>query len=232
MSPGARLCAAVGLSLLLHGTMLAMIDRMPLGWRFGPTTGASWDGRLQARLRSPERGVEWLLPDAAGGAAQSQAPAQARENFGSPFAPADDDAARRRGPGTAGLPRYVPASELDEKPLILMRPEPEFPAGAAAEAGRVVLRLYIAETGYVDDIAVASVEPERAFEEPALRAFATARFTPGRKQGIAVKSMLTIEVLFGVPLPLAQGRLPEGPLFQPPSRGRLAPGATNRRVSQ
>ena len=199
--------------------MLAMIERMPSGWRFGATaSGASWSGALQARLRSPEREFE-------PGPGPSASPG--RESLGSTRVPGEGGAAPRSAPGAAGLPRYVPAGELDEKPLFRSRPEPDFPAGVTAASGRVVLRLYIGDTGDVDPIAVASVEPEPAFEEPAVRAFASARFTPGRKRGVAVKSVLTIEVLFGLALPITLGKPPEGQLFQPP-RGRTAPATTRR----
>jgi len=214
VSAAARISAALGLSVVLHGAMLAMIDRLPQGLRFGPgATGYSWAGVLHARLRSPE-----LAPE-------RQGPVEAKA--------AATDAAPRVGTGVPAVPRYLPASELDEKPQIRSRAEPEFPAAARVDAGRVVLRLYIAETGEVDEIAVVQAGPDAAFEEPAVRAFAGALFTPGRRRGVAVKSMVTIEVLFGIPLPLTQAKPPEGPLFQPPSRGRATPGTTaTRRENQ
>ncbi|MBC7804510.1 MAG: TonB family protein [Candidatus Parcubacteria bacterium] len=129
--------------------------------------------------------------------------------------------------GLVAPPRYLSANELDEKPQILTRPEPEFPPDAKASTGRVVLRLYISESGGMDEIGVVSVEPERVFEEPAVRAFAAALFTPGRKQGVPVRSTVTIEVLFGATLPIGPTAVPEGPLFQPP-RGR-PPAVTPRR---
>jgi len=130
-------------------------------------------------------------------------------------------------------PEHAAVFWVDEKPQIRSRAEPEFPAAARVDAGRVVLRLYIAETGEVDEIAVVQAGPDAAFEEPAVRAFAGALFTPGRRRGVAVKSMVTIEVLFGIPLPLTQAKPPEGPLFQPPSRGRATPGTTaTRRENQ
>jgi hypothetical protein len=86
-----------------------------------------------------------------------------------------------------------------------------------------VLRLFIGENGNVDEIAVLSAEPKRVFEEPAVRAFTGALFTPGRKNGEPVKSALTLELLFGAAQPIALAKPPEGPLFQAPRRGRPNP---------
>ena len=113
-----------------------------------------------------------------------------------PAAPAS--AARRE---RLPLPRWFSAAELDERPLIESHVEPQFPALALAPTGRVVLRLYVDESGRVDRIAVESGDPTGAFEQAAREAFGAARFRPGRKAGVAVKSLLRIEVNFGSPHP-------------------------------
>jgi TonB family protein len=188
------------MSLALHGGALGVIERMPRGWQLGELAPARFgSGVLQARLRAERSSSE--QPDTL-----VALPARS---------------ASRAGPGTLpAKPVYLPANELDEKPLIRNQVEPEFPAGAPLSGGRVVLRLYIGETGQVDEIAVVSAQPGQVFEQAALGAFAAARFTPGRKNGEPVKSALTLELLFGAQLPVAVHKAAEGPLWQPARRSR------------
>jgi TonB family protein len=202
----ARISAAVGASLVLHAAALAVIERMPRGWQVDePAAREFGAGVLNTRLR------------------ESSNPSQPAALAAPPRAALG--AARQPAFGPVAPPLYLPASELDEKPLIRNHVEPEFPVGAMVSEGRVVLRLFIAETGNVDEIAVVSAGPRQIFAEAATRAFARALFTPGRKDGAPVKSTMTIELLFGAPLPVAQSKPPEGPLFQPPRRGRPNPAS-------
>ena len=98
-------------------------------------------------------------------------------------------------------PRYLPAHELDRRPQILSHVEPQFPVLALVPIGRVVLRLYIDETGAVDAVAAESADRTGAFEAAARDAFAAARFLPGIKGGVPVKAVVRVEVLFGSPHP-------------------------------
>jgi TonB family protein len=114
----------------------------------------------------------------------------------------EQPAARQRPPrATPVPPRYFAVHELDRRPQILSHVEPYFPALALAPAGRVVLRLYVDETGGVDTVAVESADRTGAFEDAAREAFAAARFLPGMKDGAAVKALVRVEVLFGSPHP-------------------------------
>jgi TonB family protein len=126
-----------------------------------------------------------------------------------PIPPAPKPAPRRAPPAMAGaaplpaLPaeRYYPAHELDERPLILNQVEPYFPAEAGNASGRVRLELLIGAHGGVDAVNVLGAQPPGLFESAAKEAFAEARFRPGMRAGVAVKSALTLELLFGEPLP-------------------------------
>ena len=206
----ARFPVAIGASLLLHGAGLALIDRMPRGWQISlPEWGQLAAGALQARLRAPGND-EALVP-------APQAPTgqrAARPGAGLRHAAASSS-------GVAAGPRYLPAEELDERPLIRSPVEPVFPPDAPVASGRVVLRLLINEAGAVDEAAAVRAAPPGVFDAAAVEAFASARFTPGRKDGVAVKSALTLELRFGEALPArAQARRQELPLFQPPRRAR------------
>lgn len=72
---------------------------------------------------------------------------------------------------------------------------------ALGPTGRVVLRLYVDETGQVDEVAIESGDPTGAFEASAREAFGAAHFLPGMKGGVPVKALVRIEVLFGSPHP-------------------------------
>ena len=117
------------------------------------------------------------------------------------------DASGRNGPReiapVAVLPQahYFPTNELDTRPGIMVHIQPEYPPGALAEGvtGNAVIRIYINETGEVDDVVALSGKPPGVFEESAVRAFRLARFSPGAKGGIPVKAYATLEVLFDLP---------------------------------
>lgn len=112
-------------------------------------------------------------------------------------APLPKPAVRRAVPAE----RYFGAHELDERPLILNHVEPSFPAEAGDASGRVRLELLISAQGAVDAVNILDAQPAGLFELAAQEAFAEARFRPGMRRGAAVKSALTLELLFGEPLP-------------------------------
>jgi protein TonB len=201
-----RVPLALGASLLLHGAALALAERLPAGWtRSAPAWGQAGESVLHARLRAQPH----LLPQAASPAAPGRvAPvAEGRRN------------APPGAPGILPAPVYLPAEQLDERPQIRSHVEPAFPLDANAPFGRVVLRLLIAETGAVDKALVVRADPPGPFEVAAVEAFSPARFSPGRKSGVAVKSALTLELRFGeAPSAGAGLRRQDVPLFQPPRR--------------
>ncbi|MBU4500828.1 MAG: energy transducer TonB, partial [Gammaproteobacteria bacterium] len=50
--------------------------------------------------------------------------------------------------------------------------------------------------GRVSDLAVLSASPPGVFDESALQAFRTARFTPAQKNGRPVRALVQIEVVY------------------------------------
>lgn len=91
---------------------------------------------------------------------------------------------------------YTPAALLDVRPHPLQEILPDYPASAGNQEGTVVLQLFISEQGEVDELLVARATPRGFFEDAALAAFAPARFSPGIRSGLAVKSQLAVEVQF------------------------------------
>jgi len=206
----ARIPVALGASLILHGAALALVDRMPRGWQVTAPGWGQWSASaLQARLRAPD-----------GGDAIAPAPrSPVARGAASP-----DPALRRAAASASGIvapPKYVPAEELDERPLIRTHVQPAFPPDAPVASGRVVLLLLISEAGAVDEAVAVQADPPGFFEQAAIDAFASARFTPGRKDGHAVRSALKIELNFGAgPAVLTQSLANNVPHWQPPRRAR------------
>jgi protein TonB len=204
----ARIPVALGASLILHGAALALLDRLPRGGLPPlPEWGQFGVGALHARLRAP-----------AGEAAAVSAP-QAPAARRSARPGAGWGQAKASLPAVASTPKYYPAQELDERPLIRTPVHPEFPPGAPVASGQVVLQLLISETGDVDQATVVRASPAGVFDTAAMQAFAPARFTPGRKDGVAVGSALTVELRFGEALPtLAHTRQHDLPRYEQPRR--------------
>jgi TonB family protein len=170
-----RLGLALAASLIAHAALLQGLVALPRGWQpaasFAPSDSGS--GLLRVLLQ-PQASEPQAAPPA------------------KPAAPAA---------GVPRAPRYLAVHELDRRPQVLSHVEPHFPALALVPTGRVVLRLYIDERGVVDAVTAESADRTGAFEAAAREAFAAARFLPGIKDGVPVKSLVRVEVLFGSPHP-------------------------------
>jgi len=94
---------------------------------------------------------------------------------------------------------YYKTNELDVKPGIMVHVEPRYPLRAAQDAvsGRVVAQLFLREDGTVEQVSIVRAEPAGYFEYSVEAAFGAARFTPGMKDGQAVKVQMALEVSFG-----------------------------------
>jgi protein TonB len=192
----ARLAGALAASVALHAALVAGIGS-PFGVRWGQLPWFQPGTPIRAELR--------------GVADRPAAPAPASRPEPAPAAPAPERAANVRpaAPERSALaapqarsllpqPHYYLTRELDVQPGIMTRVEPEYPQAAAERhlSGKVVLRLFISEAGEVERLAVLRAEPPGVFEGSAERAFSVARFTPGMKDGRAVRVQMTLEVSF------------------------------------
>lgn len=107
-------------------------------------------------------------------------------------------------PGLPPAPDYFAGGRLEPGPRPLEDIDPVYPDEAKQQEGSVVLRLLINEAGAVDNVAVVRAYPAGLFERSALEAFGNAKFSPGRMLGVAVKSQITIEVMF---TPINRGKV-------------------------
>lgn len=179
-----RWTAAVAASVVLHAAAGFVLTGAPLGSPTGQGSLASHP--LQARIVAP-------APDLAASAvaALDRAPAAPEIR---PFPRPGADAPQPLG--LRASPVYYLPSQLDVRPRLTTRVDPPYPRLAPPDGGYVVLRVLIGEDGAVERALVVVADPEGFFEEAAADAFAAARFSPGRRGGIAVKSQLWIELKF------------------------------------
>ncbi len=213
-----RLGVAAALALGLHVLLLSPVRPTLIG-----TAAQEAPPRMLVRLLTPEA----LKP--AGGAASpkvlagplaapvfaavvasrptASVPAPALASGGDPKAPAPAPAAPPSPvpePGLPAAPDYFAGGTLDPGPRPLQDVDPAYPNDANQQEGSVVLRLLISESGLVDNVAVVRAYPAGLFEASALEAFGMAKFSPGKMLGVAVKSQITIEVMF---TPINRGKV-------------------------
>jgi hypothetical protein len=94
--------------------------------------------------------------------------------------------------------RYYLAHELDVRPQIMTRVDPEYPASALSRGLSVAFqtRIYIDETGRVERVMVPEGEESDLFAPAVVRAFLAARYSPGIRNGAPVKSLILLEMKF------------------------------------
>ncbi len=189
-----RFAAALAVSFALHASAIAVLEALPQGMHWGALSDAAPGGpkRLRVTLRALETGPAGGTGDLPPSATLPPPP-WPMPGTGAPAEPA-----------FAPLPaqHFYTTKELDVRPGILVRVEPEYPEKAARRflSGRVVARLLIDARGEVEKVEIVEAEPPGYFEESAVKAFQAARFTPGMKGGRPVAVQLLLEINFDSPL--------------------------------
>lgn len=176
-----RWLTAIAVSLSLHLAALALLSTFisSQGTPSARPTGVP-DAPLIVRIENAKSGT---LPAASSRQrlAQKAKPLKA--------APATNDDVPFPFPRTP-FPRYFQAAELDVLPEIQQRIElyPDELRSTVHGGGKVVIRLWIDETGHVVKAEPVSSDLPAIFVEIAARTFMQAGFLPGRKNNSAVKS--------------------------------------------
>ena len=103
-------------------------------------------------------------------------------------------------PSRPGSGRVFTPGELDTPPKLLRRVTPVYPEKARSRGlnGRVVVRLTVSSEGKAVGVSVHSADPAGYFEEEALRAVARMRFSPGKKDGRAVDTLVLMPFDFHI----------------------------------
>jgi TonB family protein len=91
----------------------------------------------------------------------------------------------------------VDIGQLDTRPVIVSRVEPTYPPMARRQNlnGQVTLRALVNERGTVDNVEVVS-STRRDFSDAATAAVRQYRFTPGMKDGVAVRVWYPLDIQF------------------------------------
>lgn len=172
-----RLGGALAASGALHVAAAVGIDALP--WA---ASGVAEDPAARA---APSLQVQLRLAEPAAASARSR---------------------RHRYPRPESAGRYYAARELDVRPAPREPVEPVYPNDAFLRdvSGRVVVRLYLAESGAVEKALIVQAEPPGYFEEAVQQAFRAARFTPAMKHGRPVKAQVVLEVRYESPHRLSE----------------------------
>jgi|GEM_PF-1016745 len=187
-----RLYVAAGLSIALHATIAVSVHRGLAGGA-APLPAAA-TSPLIARLVSTvsDAVIPVVVPEAA--AISRETAALTR-----PAITSSPDNPENNPSVTAGSVHYFKTSELDRRPFPLARIEIPSPEATDAEAGSVMIRLRISESGRVEGAKIVMGTGFAEFEAAALREFSRAQFHPGYRGNLPVRSEMLIEVTLRPP---------------------------------
>ena len=93
---------------------------------------------------------------------------------------------------------FYSTRDVDVHPRALVDIAPSYPREADDQklSGKVIVQLKLEADGRVVDVTVVKATPPDVFDETALGAFREARFSPARKEGQPVRSLILIEMTF------------------------------------
>jgi TonB family protein len=189
-----RLAAAIAASAALHAGAAYVAEVVPRGSLFGTDPLLAQPLQLHLRVLGTDP-VVVVPPVNAAPQAGARMPPPER----AAVAPAAPLAGALFGMHEGAL--YYPPSQLDVRPRLLTRVDPAYPQGAPPEGGHAVLRLLIGEDGKVERAIVVASDPVDKFGAAAAAAFGGAQFSSGKRNGVAVKSQLLIEMTFSSLVP-------------------------------
>ncbi len=207
-----RLGLAVAISLAVHGALLVLIQAQP-GSGSSSRSGAPLQARIElqpATDQGPETKGPGQMQEAASEPAPMPAvaeptqaasparvtpgtardePATAKATDAVTSAPTTETG-RPEVPFTAD-PTYYAVSVLDTPPRLLGPSDACYPQGATGEVAYVLL---INETGKVDQVSVAAVQPTGLFTGAAAELCGQLAFVPGMRNGRPVRSRVRFVV--------------------------------------
>lgn len=204
-----RLWVAASLSVALHAAIVISVQRHPGS---EPSLQSEQPtAPLMARLATAvSDAVLPVAEPAVTPAAETVATARpATTNAAPPPLASNPD------PAGDGSVHYFKTSELDRRPFPLARIEVPTPESAEALAGSVMIRLRISEHGRVEDAKIVMGTGIAEFEAAALREFSQARFYPGYRSNLPVRSEMLIEVTLRPPV--ADNKTRAAPALPPQS---------------
>jgi protein TonB len=194
-----RVSAALAVSLLLHLVIAGLI-------RGGSTTfshRASVQNFLHARISELAAPT---LPDAPPAALElnhARSPPRREHASDSPPAIAESAAAGRASNAITAArtadAKYYSARELDvyPAPLAPLMLNHTGKAAAGRSYGYALLAIMLDATGAVADVELLEVQPAGYFDDDAVKAITSTRFTPALRNGRAVKTRIVVRIDHG-----------------------------------
>jgi outer membrane biosynthesis protein TonB len=195
MSAGIRLAILLGISLLIHLVIIYGVPWAPAGGNHPARSVKASDAPHRLSVMLATTSAAKLTPAQPEIAHEAVIPEIASTE---PNAPADSSmSATNSAFSTALQTRYFNVTELDQHPAIINE-IPDNPPELLEhpQGGEIVLRLWINETGQVVKVETVSSNLPPAFIASAQNTFLHAVFTPGRKQGAAVATLMDIAVSY------------------------------------
>lgn len=204
-----RIAWALGLSIVVHAALVILIQARPGG---ASSMSGSWmvHARIeqQAPAASDAAPAPIELPEQPAAAALRSTPADGPRPAAQParepavaatkVAVAAEGGAMKKTEQPHGMempfvrdPNYYAVAALDSPPRLLGSADVCYPQGATGEVAYVLM---INEQGTVDEATVASVKPQGLFTGAAVDLCSRLKFTPGVKDGRAVRSRVRFVV--------------------------------------
>jgi TonB family protein len=195
LSAGTRLAIIIVCSLLVHLLIIYGVPWAPGGVGRSAQSVKASGGSPRLTVMLATASIDRLTP-----AQPEDVQASAMPDVASIEPKVDEEirpASRNAIFSTALETRYINSAELDQHPAII-NDIPENPPELLGypQGGEIVLRLWINETGQVVKVETVSSNLPPEFIASAQNTFLKARFNPGRKQGVAVATLMDIAVSY------------------------------------
>ncbi|MEF2146440.1 MAG: energy transducer TonB [Desulfovibrionaceae bacterium] len=112
----------------------------------------------------------------------------------------DLDAAANAAPAQSFGPASFELGQVDQAPRPLHQTPPEYPSAARQrrQTGSVELRFLVERDGNVSQVEVVKADPPGVFEDSAVRTVRKWRFSPGMRQGEAVRTWVRVPISFNL----------------------------------
>lgn len=206
---GRRIAWALGLSVAVHAALVIAIRAQPGG---APSLSGSWTVHARIEAQGPAASEAAAAPIESPDQVDPERPRAVatehakRERNPAPAAAAGETRTSAVGNGIAAKemaqprgmempfvrdPNYYAVAALDAPPRLLGPADVCYPQGAV---GEVAYTLMINEQGTVDEVEVAAVSPKGLFTGAAVELCSRLKFTPGIKDGRAVRSRVRFVV--------------------------------------
>ena len=201
-----RLAIILCISLLIHLAIIYGVSWSPVGSKHAthPIKALDAQHRLTVTLTLPSHATAPQQPESA--AIEKTAAIEVADVANEAKTVADNMlSSTDKVLSTALATRYFTVAELDQHPAIT-QDIPDNPPELLghSQGGEIVLRLWIDETGKVVKVDTISSNLPQAFIDSAHASFLQAVFSPGRKLGDAVASVMDVVVSYAPTTPISQ----------------------------